>query len=79
MKILMPCFVVTILCAFFLFSNFRDKAISVNFQQNIPLSEVDNPIIIEGAISHSILKTANGCGIGNFLIPTKGDSCKGVD
>lgn len=34
-------------------------------------------IVIKGKIDESALKTLNGCGIGNFLIPSTGDSISG--
>ncbi len=37
----------------------------------------DDAIIIEGHISSLVLKTFNGCGIGNFLIPSTGASASG--
>lgn len=35
-------------------------------------------IVINGNIGASELKAANGCGIGNFLIPTKGDTSANI-
>jgi len=35
-------------------------------------------LFIEGEYAQTLLKTANGCGIGNFLIPLIGDTSKGV-
>lgn len=35
-------------------------------------------ITIEGKITNAILKTSNGCGVGNFLIPVSGDSVQGT-
>jgi len=35
---------------------------------------VDDAIILNNTFTKAILKTSNGCGIGNFLIPVTGDS-----
>jgi len=35
-------------------------------------------IIIEGEIGTSTLRAFNGCGIGNFLIPSTGDAAQGI-
>lgn len=39
--------------------------------------ERDQPIIISGDFESSVLKTANGCGTGNYLIPCTGDDGNG--
>jgi hypothetical protein len=38
----------------------------------------DNILLIESGNNQVVLRTANGCGIGNFLIPTIGDSTQGI-
>ncbi len=38
---------------------------------------IQAPLLIEGEITHTILKTSNGCGIGNYLIPSSGDPSQG--
>ncbi len=41
-------------------------------------SAPNEAIIINKTIGISTLKAANGCGIGNFLIPSKGDAAQGI-
>jgi Secretion system C-terminal sorting domain len=36
------------------------------------------PLIINGKFNGSVLRTANGCGVGNFIIPCMGDSALGI-
>ncbi len=38
----------------------------------------EEALIIQGEISHAILKTSNGCGVGNYLIPATGDTSQGI-
>ncbi len=33
-----------------------------------------SPLLIEGKIKKAVLRTSNGCGIGNYLIPSTGDT-----
>ena len=41
-------------------------------------SRDDDAIVINGKIGESELKAANGCGIRNYLIPTKGDTSSNI-
>ena len=59
----------------FIITFFQSDFIKV---QPNPIPEKNDAIILEGDISQSMLKTFNGCGVGNFLIPSIGDSTLGV-
>jgi len=67
MKLFSSYVVLTILI--FLFADDRKKELDIT-------SSDSEAIVITGEIGEVILKTSNGCGIGNFLIPSTGDSTK---
>jgi hypothetical protein len=41
-------------------------------------SDSETPISLDSRINKVVLKTANGCGIGNFIIPSTGDTSQGI-
>lgn len=41
------------------------------------LANAKSPLLLEGEITTAILKTSNGCGIGNYMIPSTGDTSQG--
>ena len=48
------------------------------FISNPKETDSNKAIVIKGEITNATLKTSNGCGIGNFLIPVSGDSLQGT-
>jgi len=53
---------------------FQDKFDKYQFHK----SNHEESITINGEITEAILKTTNGCGIGNYLIPLTGDTTLGI-
>ncbi len=51
---------------------------TLNYSEELNNNSIDEGIFIEGPISSLMLKTANGCGVGNFLIPLTGDSSQNI-
>ena len=78
MKILISVSVITILIGLFAFIQQNKNDALVSGQRSKVFSETAPAIVIKGEISQAILKTANGCGIGNFLIPAIGDPSLGI-
>ena len=51
---------------------------TLNYSEELHTHAKEEGISIEGPISSAILKTANGCGVGNFLIPLLGDTSQAI-
>jgi|GEM_PF-4508426 len=46
--------------------------------EEIPIHHADQSLVIKGEFNEVLLKTANGCGLGNYLIAMRGDSSNGI-
>ncbi len=66
------------LLAILAFSQLKDRQFALNFQKMKAQAVAKDAIVIDGEISQSFLKTSNGCGIGNFIVPVAGDSSQGL-
>jgi type IX secretion system substrate protein len=78
MKIIIYLSALTAFLAFILFPQRKEIASIQTMHQVKAPSALNDAIIIKGEISQAILKSSNGCGIGNFLIPSVGDSSLGI-
>lgn len=68
-----PLIISGLIILFFTLTTNKEKELTFNLE-----SSPNEAIIINGKIGTTTLKAANGCGIGNFLIPATGNAAQGI-